>query len=269
MPIDVQHNIIEGTRLREQDGVVIEYVDLHLVHGFDFSEDWAQAQPERPLVVALQHVPQPGDQHSVYSDLVVRERSPRPEGFNLVMVEVVYRFPDATSPGFEVGTPELSGGASLEQIETAAIGGTPLVVGAPNKPNQGGVAPVYIPIEELNLTFSFLSNNPWQNVRPWIGAVNIGPWGFDPTAQPRTWIVSAVPYKLINQQFTPPLYNFTYQLRHRFDGWDPIIYYIDPETGQPPPDLMVEPGPYDPDADPPPGLRRVPWYPEMNFNLLA
>ena len=267
MPINVQHNVISGTRLTEEDGVVTEYVDLHVVHGFEFNANWANAQPDRPLFVAMMQTPQAGDPHPRYTDLVVRRKSPRAEAFNLVFVEVTYSFPDATSPGFENSQPEFGGGISLEQVETATdFGGNQLRVGHQGQV-QGGVASVFTPVGDLQASLVQTSNFPWFAARPWIKTVNDGPWAWDPVAPARTWMIAAIPFTLVSNQFVPPLFRFTFQFRYRPEGWDPVIYYVDPETGQPPDGLMVETV-YDPMDPNPPGVRRPTMYPAVNFNNL-
>lgn len=274
MPINVQHNVISGTRLTEEDGVVTEYVDLHVVHGFEFNANWANSQPDRPLFAAMMQTPQAGDPHPRYTDLVVRRKVPRAEGFNLVFVEVTYRFPDATSPGFENTVPEFGGGVSLEQIETAFdFLGNRLRVGTIDTDTgqqidvDTGVASVFTPVGDLQASLVQQSTIPWFVARPWIRTVNGGPWFWDPVAQARTWMIAAIPFTLVSNQFVPPLFRFTFQFRYRPETWDPIIYYVDPKTGQPPDNLDVEPS-WVPLADPAPGIRRPTMYPAVDFNNL-
>ena len=268
----VQPGIIEGTRIRTQDGVVTEYVDTYIVDtdapGFD--------QPQGPTLGtsqianlfhdAFDATPRDGSEHPTYTDLVVREKSAVALDDRLVQLDVVYRFPDATSPGFDTAIPELSGGINLEQVEEATtIAGLQLRVGTPAGETQGGVATVLRPVGDLQASIPLISNDPHAVARSWLNTVNDGPWPGDGISGARTWLIAAVPFTLVQEQyhFQYALFKFTWHFRYRPDGWDPVIYYVDPDTGQPPEGLLTAG-----QTNLVPGIDRPEQYPETNFMAL-
>ena len=62
---------------------------------------------------------------------------------------------------------------------------------------------------------------------------------------------------MVDRSLVPPKFAFTYHFRHNTDGWQPQIVYIDPETGRPLPDAILDQS-----------FKVIPWYGTANFNAL-
>jgi len=50
---------------------------------------------------------------------------------------------------------------------------------------------------------------------------------------------------------------FTFEFQHKVDGWDEVIWYTDPRTGEPAPDLVEGTG-----------IKTFDWYGTSDFNIL-
>ena len=72
---------------------------------------------------------------------------------------------------------------------------------------------------------------------------------------PGTWLCADVQQTLHNRNTTPASWIMTVRFQYDPSGWDPTAVAVDPETGQPPPDLVLGQG-----------IKTVITYPRTDFN---
>ncbi len=252
-------DIIENARYVEEQGKVLEISRVAIIHGLPQAIGGAGigGQADQVIAAALSDpaLPQPGDAHPIVSDLKLRHRRANTLGTTIVHVELIYKLPgglDQPPPGQNM---HISGSASIEQI-TAQFDrdGTQITV-EHNGDVQGGQVDITEAREEETFTAIIASSNPGALLRVYANKVNsvtfLG-------IAPGFWFCSGVSWDSEDLSEAIPTWRvgFTFKLR---DGdvtpWDPRVVYIDPETGQPPPDLAEGIG-----------FKIIPWYSSIDFN---
>jgi hypothetical protein len=98
--------------------------------------------------------------------------------------------------------------------------------------------------------------SPGATSRAYAGKVNSGGWSRDPGAAPRTWLCVSIN----GQNRGTGIFLTTYQFAFREEGWDEKVFYLDPQTGRIPPDVL------DNDTN---AIKTVKKYKEANFNNLG
>lgn len=270
MANDIVLDVIDGARWTEQDGSVNEISRMIIVSNIVLP---AAAVPEIPalsandavvrVVLDLPGVPQPGDTHPTETGLIVRNRAPRTLGPLTVQLDIRYAVPGGG--GFQPPPGDqfvLAITSAVEQIETqrnrlAQPDGSPAgsqITVTHNGIEQGGEITPFQAREVIRLQHAIQSADPRAITQFLTNAVNSGPFFFDVVAPPRTWLITEVAATLEDRSSTPPTYLINYELRKNVDGHDPVIVFIDPETGRPPPGLVVGQG-----------LKQIVWYDEIDF----
>lgn len=253
----VKIDTIEDARWREANGRVVEIVRTAKVYDIAIPDPANARDLLLDKVLRAPNVPRPGNAHPHRPELIVQDRDARALSTNIAMVSVTYRLPDGGNfpPGSD--SFRLTGGTGIEQISTMLDRtGTPIVV-THEDVEQGGFITPYEARSEITAERTEQLSNPLGVSTLWTNAVNTGGWSLDPNAQPRTWLVAGVNFELVSQDTIPFTYRVVYNFRQNPDGFDPQVVFIDPETGNPPPNLT-------PDE----GYKTIPWYTSLNFNLL-
>lgn len=256
-------DILEGVRWLEENGVVKEVSRVAVVSNilatYGQQGDFGTIG-EGVIVIALNHadMPQPGDPHPLLSHLFVVDRFPIARSTRIIQVEIRYKIPGGIDPP-PPGQPwTLSGGASLEEIETQVDrNGNQITVTHGGK-TQGGVIRPLMPRRELNARWTGQSVFPGDLVDAYAGKTNLSLWQ---GGLQGTWLCLDIDFDIADPDQTPPLYEYNAHFRHKDDndgaGHDPQVVYIDPETGQPPPGLVEGEG-----------YKIILWYFQAEFNAL-
>ena len=115
---------------------------------------------------------------------------------------------------------------------------------------QGGTVDIQVP--QMVARCSRLEpGSPKAKSLTYTGKVNSITWNGDP---PRTWL--CMPIVGRTSGLSQP-YEVTYEFMYREQTWDALVAYIDPDTGQRPPNLV-----------PTEGLKTFEVYPEIDFTPL-
>lgn len=117
-----------------------------------------------------------------------------------------------------------------------------------------GVLRVLEPATTLSGEIIYATNAPGSFGQGFASRLNQFAWqGFDP----RHWMCSRVRSTPINLKANPPLWKFAFMFELDETGWDTqtAIAFIDPDTGEAPPDIAEGNG-----------LLTVPWYQTKDFN---
>lgn len=96
--------------------------------------------------------------------------------------------------------------------------------------------------------------SPGDTAKQFVGKVNDGPWSLDSTANARQWLCTSITGRSEDGGLT---YTVVYQFERR-ETWDLGIYFINPDTGKPPADLVDGVG-----------IKQVQLYTEADFDLLG
>jgi len=279
----VVSDIIEGSRLKEENSIVVSIDRVFMVSGLPSG---IVADEVLKTALANSSVPRAGDTHPIYSDLFAIGRVPKAMGPTIVQVTVTYSLPGGGSFDPPFGSQYmLSGGTSVEQTERALhrLGqddGSPpgsqiLVRYAPPAPAEDIVQNGEItPFEGRSvMTFGaqIATVAPWIMAEAWVNKVNGGSF-FYSSAPKRTWLITDMNYELTVRK-TPngfPIYEMSVTMRHNSDTWDPFVIFIDPETGRPPGPELDEMGEPIPNTGliEDVGYKHVKWHDERNFQQL-
>ncbi len=288
-PGDATIDIIEGVRWQEEAGVVsnvqrmVIVTDLPgpIVGNADFN-----------VRLALNHVsvPQPGEVHPSEPNVFVTSRAGKAISPTQINILVTYQVPG----GGDFPPPDsnfvLSGGSSVEQVETSkfiltvppntppyAIGGQVIGKNIEVKPpqsivtegdeginkNQTATVAAFETRTTISINNTFTAPAPWAFAPMVTNAVNDGGWRYDGGfSAPRTWQVEGYSFELTDRTTVPPTYRQTVKFRHNPNTWDPEVFWVDPRTGRPPKDVGELTG-GDVDGQ---SYYRVGVHIEMNFN---
>ncbi len=267
----VVSDIIEGSRLKEENGIVVTIDRVFMVSGLPSG---IVADEVLKTALANSSVPRAGDTHPIYSDLFALGRVPKAMGPTIVQVTVTYAVPGGGSFDPPFGSQHmLSGGTSVEQTERALhrlgqFDGAPpgsqiLVRYAPPDGGEDIVQNGEITPFEGRSIMTFGAQiptvAPWLLSQNWVNTVNGGGFFYSSSAQPRTWLITDMNYELAVRK-TPngfPIYEMSMTMRQNLDTWDPFVIFIDPETGRPPENLVEDVG-----------YKHVKWHDERNFGQL-
>jgi len=290
--IVLQPDIIDGSRLKEENGVVVSIDRVFILSDLPIG-----IVADEVLKTALddRSIPLRSATHPIFSNLVVMSRVPKALGPTIVQVTVTYAVPGGGSFDPPFGSQYMnSGGTSVEQTERALHrlnqskapngGGIPqgdaagdqITVqytppGATEAKIQNGEITPFEGRSVMTFGAQITTTAPWLLAESWVNQVNNGPF-FYSQAPARTWLVTDMTYELTVRTSSNgfPIYEMSLTLRHNSDTWDPFVIFIDPETGRPPgPEL-------DAAGDPIPdtglisgvGYKNVKWHDERDFNQL-
>jgi hypothetical protein len=159
----------------------------------------------------------------------------------------------------------LRGGTSLNQTETSfnrfGVQIVPYHTFPSDDPDfpsetiyRGGTANVLMPSTTLVGTGVLRSDWPVSISRRWVGSVNSHGWK---TGNPGTWLCTSCTFDPHNLGVAPTQWRYTFEFQFKWDGWQPIVSFIDERTGKPPPNMVFNQG-----------FGIVPWHPELYFGGL-
>jgi hypothetical protein len=254
-------DIMDAARWQEADGRITQIDRKVLIHDFEVPPNGHVADAVCNKALQSTLMPQPGVAHPHQGDLLLRGRVARAVSTNIVEVLLTYKLPAEGSLPDPMNY-ELSGGASIQQVQTEVVPpGRPEPSGQVtveyNGVVQGGEISPYEAIATVRFEYIAATQIPLSIVRSYTNLVNDGTfWGFDPSAMPRTWIISEVSFERVALEPVTQ-YRFGFQLQHNPDGWDPQVIYVDPETGRPPADLVANLG-----------YKTIAWHNAVNFGAV-
>jgi len=265
-------DIIEGVRWQEEAGVVSNIQRMFIVSDLPPPIPTADATSnyffDSNVRLALEHadVPQPGEVHPSEPTVFVTSRSAKAISPTQVNVLVTYTRPD----GGDFPPPDnnfnISGGSSLEQVETSKfVLFVPPTVSDPYKlggqivgknievfpppsivtegddeinKNQTATVAAFEARSTVSITNTFGHGSPWSFGPLVTNMLNDGSWRYDGGASAaRTWLVSEYTYELADPTTVPPQYRQTVTFRHNPNTWDREVWWEDPRTGKPPKDI--------------------------------
>lgn len=207
-------------------------------------------------------MPADGDVAPGHANLVVLRRRvaihPTDAKRAIVDVDYVPKFDAKFDAIFE-------GGTSLKQIQTEKDRfGRPIVLQHtwpnddadwPNRTDQQGASvTVFDPETTLQTTVKTTEDFPHYISSQWGKSINSRPWSGGPRG---TWMVSAVDFVPIDTDASPREYLFRWVFQWNVREWDPEVFFIDPRTNRPPPNLVQGLG-----------FFSIRWYPFIDFSSL-
>jgi hypothetical protein len=226
--------ILEGQAAREVNGDRQEFIEPVVIAGLALSQTL--------LLDALDDAacPQPFDPLYVGSPLRVVERMAKPISANEVLVECVYRrlyvYPDYLR----------SGSGALETVESARSSQdpatwTPNLVGPATK-QQCAVIQAQMAQQVLRFERVWELDDPAVDQRKYLNKVNDDEWyGLGPTQ----WLCTKFDYEflcgpgIVSPLGASPAWNVVMEFTSKKYGWQPIVEWVDPETGKPPSNTMT------------------------------
>ncbi len=119
-------------------------------------------------------------------------------------------------------------------------------------PDQGGTISVLSPTTVLRTAGILYADYPDEITRTWTGSVNADLWAGD---APGYWLCTHCGFEPVNMYEAVPAWHFRFEFTYNWQGWQPFVWWQDPETGKMPGDLVADVG-----------YKEVTWYPEMDFN---
>lgn len=252
---EVTLDIIEDARWREVNGQVVEIVRLAIVNNIANIPASNPADRMLQLARSVGGIPQPGASHPWRGDCFLREREVTAFGHGQARIMLVYR-PDNEQQDVN-NAYTTRGGSSSEQIETQLDKqGNQIIVTHQGK-QQGGEIHPFEARSEIQAWWYEQSMTPGDLTRAFTNKVNSGPFQLDLLAPARTWRCTEVTFEPEDMSLSPPKYRYQASFVYNPAKHDPSVVYIDPETGKPPPALVVGQG-----------IKTITWYDEVNFDLL-
>lgn len=120
---------------------------------------------------------------------------------------------------------------------------------------QGSDTAVLAPQATLTATGQLQVAFPDMVGNLWVGSMNSTFWA---GADPYSWLCTRVDFSPLQVGFGQfRWWEFTFEFQRRQGGWIPRVFFIDPRTGKPPPNLV-----------PGVGYKPVDWYGSLNFNII-
>jgi len=120
---------------------------------------------------------------------------------------------------------------------------------------QGANASVLVPSTTLTATGTLDVDYPDAVSRGYVGTTNLTYWAGD---EPGYWMCTRCDFENLAAGYgQTKRWAFTFEFQHKIDGWAQKIWYTDPRTGEPAPDLV--------DGT---GIKSFLWYGESDFNIL-
>jgi len=87
--------------------------------------------------------------------------------------------------------------------------------------------------------------------RSWAGYTNSDIWAGEP---PGAWLCSSVTWEPADSSTSPVTYQFEFAFELKFGGWQPWVWYTNPNTGRPPYNVVDGVG-----------VKQITWYPSRTF----
>lgn len=251
-------DLIEGARVRKYKGNVIEVARAAIMR---VSTDADPFTEDEVLFAALasDDLPVTGTEHPHEPGVYLTDLTARPMSGGIVRVELAYKRPEGSGfdppPQFPF---EISGDASLQQIETALDRQGNQITVEHEGEVKGGLIHPFETAEEMHLSEVIGTADPTLIARAYSNTVNLGTFRFDQGAPDRTWLFMRVGYDLVDADVLPfPLYRMTYEIRRNPDGFDPQVIWIADDKHEPPPDLV-----------PGTGYKTIPWHTAISWTPL-
>lgn len=207
-------------------------------------------------------MPDYGDEHPTIEGLYLIDRYGEALSTGVVKVRLVYKRPSRNWTPTDTTTPQIVVGTTLQQYQTYRdINGDTITVSytIPGKglKTTGVSVSVLLPSSTLHLVRTE-DTNPQVKSGIYSGKVNSAGWAFDPEAPARTWLCTGIVGRSNDGGTSFEVsYDFLHKRTLATDNWDGVAEFIDPTTGQPPPDLELGTG-----------RKIVLLYEEINFNAL-
>lgn len=240
---------VDDLAIREEGGVIQSVTRKALVSGLS-SSNWeilTDALDEAGIPSANSYLDK-----SNYPHLQLVRRDARVIDVDKAEVILVYEkdtgpTQDLGSLGYS-GTPELQRpvagkmSASIEQKTTNKDANGDLItvshtwdISDPDYPTetdtQTGEIDIFVPQKTLTIDGFRTTIEPWVFAERLVGKLNNGTFYGGPS---RTWMCTEVGF----EKESNDVYIMSFQFQHNPDGWDATALFIDPRTGNPPPDIV-------------------------------
>jgi hypothetical protein len=252
MAVTAHPKIIEGQEARYVDGELFEFVDVVYLRGLSTSATLLQDALNNALC------PKPYALYAVGSTLRVVERRATVIDTNAVRVAVTYRrlwvYPDYLR----------TGSGALETIETSRNSQDPatwttIQVGPTGK-KQCGVVQATMAQQVLRFERIVESDDPAVDQRTFLNKLNDATWYGLAAGR---WLCTKLDYEWlapagsVTSGGVSPAWKYVYEFTSKAYGWNPLVEWVDPETGKPHPV---------PTAD---YWQIVAWYGTANYAVLS
>ncbi len=247
-------NIVEGASVREQGGIVLESIDVAIVHGLSGGTGWSAE------ALATAGLPTANESHPNYSTLTLRERRVIPLSPSIAQVELVYRVDESLLPT-AITT---RGGSRINSVTTAVdrFGKEIQTTRSTDFTIKGVFFTTVVDTQThevtateaqrtLSVTDARSSADPSVFTAVYVNKINSKDFQ---NGEPGTWFCSGITFAISNRDASPPLWKFVYNFQHKQDGWQPIATHQNKRTGEPA-DPLIE--------------VEVDWYESIDFNNLG
>lgn len=244
-----------GTEMEEENGTIKRLVVQYTVYGLS-GTDIGRLQS----ALSAAGVPDYNEEAANYSYLLVTRRTVRPNSRsndgNCMDVFVEY-----TPKGLEGNNFFGTYSSQLTQIETQNdINGNPITVSytfpsgyaydaslAGRTVTQGGNISVQVPQATIVISGIYATDYPNSVTDYWMGTTNLWAWN---GGGPGQWLCTSVTSDPEALGAGPSRWKFRFEFQRKLDGWQPLVYFTDPNDGKPPADLEWNVG-----------VKYVQWYP--------
>lgn len=144
-----------------------------------------------------------------------------------------------------------TGGTALEQVTTQVDRLGDDIEVTYNGDTQVGEVSVLAPKSTLTAEIPIETNVPGNVSQAMAGTINDAAWA---GGDAETWLCTSATFEAEDLATTPQVWRFTFEFEYNRDGWQPLAYYIDKESGRAPSGLV--------DGT---GKKTVTWYTLQDF----
>lgn len=248
-----------GTEMEEENGTVKRLVIQYTVTGVTGTNIARLGD-----ALSAAGIPDYNDEAVGYDYLLCTRRTVRPnptanDGHTMDV------FVEYTPKGLEGNNFYGTYSSTLTQIETQNdFNGNPISVAYTYPANypydttlagqtvtQGGAVSVQIPQPTIVISGIYATDYPNSVTDYWMGTTNLWAWN---GGGPGQWLVASVTCDPEALGTNPSRWKFRFEFQRKLDGWQPLVYFIDPNDGKPPADLVENVG-----------VKYVNWYPTRIF----
>jgi hypothetical protein len=221
-----------GTEMEEENGTVKRLVIQYTVTGVTGSNIARLGD-----ALSAAGIPDYNDEAVAYDYLLCTRRTVRPnstsnDGHTMDV------FVEYTPKGLEGNNFYGTYSSTLTQIET-------------QNDYYGNPISVQIPQPTIIISGIYETDYPNSVTDYWMGTTNLWAWN---GGGPGQWLVSSVSSDPEALGTNPSRWKFRFEFQRKLDGWQPIVYFSDPNDGKPPADLVYNTG-----------IKYVSWYPARIF----
>jgi hypothetical protein len=250
-------HILEDISVREEGGAVAELVTTYHVTGLSDNG-------EKTVIDALASCPGYNTSPSGMPHLRLVQRTARMLDNSNQDARVTLTYRPLGQDGFNF---VFRGGTTAGQTETNQdANGNALVVHYtypdpyPYNPNLSGqtdtqmaTVTVFLPQSTLMADCVTQVDQPLYWSEFFSGGVNAFTWN---GGAPHTWMCTRCDFEPWDLSTDPPTWKFDFEFQRKLDTWDQFYFWVDPNTGRPPSDLVAGVG-----------IKQAPFMKEVHFAM--